>query len=274
LKPLQYRVETELEIEIEDVYKPNSVLDFPIRPSWSYGVSREVHEAKEQKYFDKYLDEIFSNYEKEELSYFEMNLETWRQLWRVLEISDIILFIVDIRFASLQFSPKFFDYCHNTIKKDLIIVLNKIDLVPTYLAAAWKSYFERKFPQIHVLLFSSSKQIKYKRNNTNNSNTILSKSEQDQHAAKIQSLAAELHTSRAHRQLYESVEKIVNNQVDLNDWNDLTKKIVDNTLNNQHISHVNIEDIKEMNSLYESTSVRSKFENGYVTIGCCGKLIF
>lgn len=32
-----------------------------------------------------------------ELSYFEMNLETWRQLWRVLEISDVLLLIVDVR---------------------------------------------------------------------------------------------------------------------------------------------------------------------------------
>lgn len=32
------------------------------------------------------------------LSYCELNLETWRQLWRVLEISDIILVIVDARY--------------------------------------------------------------------------------------------------------------------------------------------------------------------------------
>lgn len=32
-----------------------------------------------------------------ELSYFEMNLETWRQLWRVMEISDVLLLIVDVR---------------------------------------------------------------------------------------------------------------------------------------------------------------------------------
>lgn len=36
--------------------------------------------------------------ENKVLSYFELNLETWRQLWRVLEISDIILVIVDIRY--------------------------------------------------------------------------------------------------------------------------------------------------------------------------------
>lgn len=32
------------------------------------------------------------------LSFCELNLETWRQLWRVLELSDIVLVIVDARF--------------------------------------------------------------------------------------------------------------------------------------------------------------------------------
>lgn len=32
------------------------------------------------------------------LSYCELNLETWRQLWRVLEISDIVLIIADARY--------------------------------------------------------------------------------------------------------------------------------------------------------------------------------
>lgn len=32
------------------------------------------------------------------LSYYELNLETWRQLWRVLEMSDIILIVSDARY--------------------------------------------------------------------------------------------------------------------------------------------------------------------------------
>lgn len=36
--------------------------------------------------------------ENKTLSYCELNLETWRQLWRVLEISDIILVIADVRY--------------------------------------------------------------------------------------------------------------------------------------------------------------------------------
>jgi hypothetical protein len=57
----------------------------------------------------QYLEKIFSTYSPDELSYFEMNLETWRQLWRVLEMSDIILMIVDIRY------PVSLDTCIYTI---------------------------------------------------------------------------------------------------------------------------------------------------------------
>jgi len=45
----------------------------------------------------RYCKEIISN---EGLSYCELNLETWRQLWRVLEMSDILLHIVDVRWVS------------------------------------------------------------------------------------------------------------------------------------------------------------------------------
>ena len=37
--------------------------------------------------------------ENKALSLFELNLETWRQLWRVLELSDILLIIVDVRYS-------------------------------------------------------------------------------------------------------------------------------------------------------------------------------
>lgn len=41
--------------------------------------------------------------ENKVMSYFELNLETWRQLWRVLEISDIVLIIVDVRYPVCAF---------------------------------------------------------------------------------------------------------------------------------------------------------------------------
>jgi ribosome biogenesis GTPase A len=64
----------------------------------------------------EYLEKIFSTYSTDELSYFEMNLETWRQLWRVLEMSDIILMIADIRY------PVRLDTCIYNIHSSMIFI--------------------------------------------------------------------------------------------------------------------------------------------------------
>ena len=55
------------------------------------------------------MDNLFRAFgERRKLSYVELNLETWRQLWRVLEMSDIVLLIVDIRCpVSLTSRPLF-----------------------------------------------------------------------------------------------------------------------------------------------------------------------
>ena len=50
-KALEHRSESDLEIDIEDVYKPASPLDMPIRPKWSYEMTKEQLEAQEKTYF-------------------------------------------------------------------------------------------------------------------------------------------------------------------------------------------------------------------------------
>jgi ribosome biogenesis GTPase A len=46
-----------------------------------------------------YNTKLEKTFGRKDLSYYELNLETWRQLWRVLEMSDIVLVIVDIRYC-------------------------------------------------------------------------------------------------------------------------------------------------------------------------------
>jgi len=89
-----------------------------------------------------------------ELSHFELNLETWRQLWRVLEKSHILLVILDVRYAPATFPPSLYRYIKEK-GKEIIIVLNKIDLIKAELAAAWKNYFQSRYPGIHVVYFTS-----------------------------------------------------------------------------------------------------------------------
>ena len=57
-----------------------------------------LQDMKENKYFREYIDGIEKTFPLAELSYFELNLETWRQLWRVLEMTDILLVVIDSRF--------------------------------------------------------------------------------------------------------------------------------------------------------------------------------
>ncbi|XP_073455014.1 guanine nucleotide-binding protein-like 1 [Aquarana catesbeiana] len=154
-KILESVPETELEVDIMKIYRPGSVLDFPKRPAWNYDMSKETVLSQEEKSFRDYLQKIYENHNPRDLSYFDHNLETWRQLWRVLEMSDIVLLITDIRHPVLHFSPALYDYVTVDLERALIVVLNKTDLAPPSLVVAWKHYFQEMFPHVHVICFTS-----------------------------------------------------------------------------------------------------------------------
>ncbi|XP_046845261.1 guanine nucleotide-binding protein-like 1 isoform X2 [Xenia sp. Carnegie-2017] len=145
----------QLEITLEEIYKPGTVLDMPKRPRWSYTMSKHEVEKNEEKMFIKYVDDIKKENLGSQLSYFEMNLETWRQLWRVLEVSDIVLIITDVRYPVIHFSPTLYTYVRDELKKDIVLVLNKIDLVTPEVVVSWKCYFQEKFPHLHIVCFTS-----------------------------------------------------------------------------------------------------------------------
>uniref|UniRef100_W5L9P5 Guanine nucleotide-binding protein-like 1 n=1 Tax=Astyanax mexicanus TaxID=7994 RepID=W5L9P5_ASTMX len=153
---LQPVPERELEMDINQIY-PEEQLDFPRRPSWHYGMQREELLRKEERSFREFLENLHSRNPPETLSHFEHNLETWRQLWRVLEMSDVILLIVDIRHPVqvLQFPPALYHYITGPLKKQVVLVLNKIDLCPASLVLAWKHYITEHFPHLHCVCFTS-----------------------------------------------------------------------------------------------------------------------
>ena len=84
---------------------------------------------------------------------FEKNLEVWRQLWRVVEKSDVLVQIVDSRnpllFRSLSCSlmiircpdvDKYVKEVH-PMKRSMLIV-NKADLIPEHVRIEWGRYFD------------------------------------------------------------------------------------------------------------------------------------
>jgi len=151
--PIVKETPTNLEIGTDFCFIPG--LEFPKRPKWDYNLSQQLLDMKENKYFREYVDKIEKTFPLSELSYFELNLETWRQLWRVLEMSDILLVVVDARFPSLLFPPSLYDYVIQELKRDIVLVFNKIDLVPASVLVAWKEYFQTQFPLLHIIYFTS-----------------------------------------------------------------------------------------------------------------------
>jgi large subunit GTPase 1 len=73
---------------------------------------------------------------------FEKNFEIWKQLWRVIERSDVVVTIVDAR------NPLFFRNSHleQYIKevdeaKQILLLVNKADLLTEEQRAEWAEYF-------------------------------------------------------------------------------------------------------------------------------------
>ncbi len=50
-KELQKRDEKDLEIDFDEVYKPDSPLDMPIRPKWKYEVNFFSHASNSNRNF-------------------------------------------------------------------------------------------------------------------------------------------------------------------------------------------------------------------------------
>ena len=131
------------------------VIPIPLRPPWTNKMSREQVNRNERKRFEKYLELIYEALPPGRLNHFEHNLDVWRQLWRTCELSDVLLLCVDARHPLFHFPPSLHDYIVNKMRKPMVVVFNKIDLVPHKVLMEWKQYFETKFHNVTVVFFSS-----------------------------------------------------------------------------------------------------------------------
>ncbi|KAL7715619.1 Guanine nucleotide-binding protein-like 1 (Trinotate prediction) [Entamoeba marina] len=114
-------------------------LDIITRPPWNYDMTSEELNRNEKKVFTKWITNIIDTYQGS-INYFESNLETWRQLWRVVERSDVVLMIIDVRFGTLQYNNKLANWI-KSCGKGFGVILNKTDLVDKIVVEKWQKYF-------------------------------------------------------------------------------------------------------------------------------------
>lgn len=246
--------EKEMEIDPTD-YFPKDI-SFPQRPPWDFNMTAAALDAQEQKYFREYIQTLQNSPHWNDISYFELNLETWRQLWRVLEMCDILLLIVDVRYAGMMFPPSLYEFIVNDQKKNMILVLNKIDLVPASVVAGWKDFLTDKYPGLRVVYFTSCPGYNLRGGSSDKGGL------QVRRRKGRQRMCAEGATK-----ILEACKDIVRNEVDLSSWE---KKIKEET-------NVEFEDDETEvgETIYEKPDTtyytHEKYKNGVLTIGCVGQ---
>lgn len=79
-------------------------------------------------------------------TYYERNIEVWRQLWRVSELSSILMLLLDARCPPLHYPPSLDAYIKSLRPaRQVILVLTKIDIVGEECANAWRNWLKEKY---------------------------------------------------------------------------------------------------------------------------------
>ncbi|KAI5074215.1 hypothetical protein GOP47_0010176 [Adiantum capillus-veneris] len=122
-----------------------SSLKIPRRPKWHAAMTPEELDTRERQSFLKWRREIARLEENEKLvvTPFEKNIDVWRQLWRVVERSHLVVTVVDARNPLFYRCPDLETYVHeiDPFKRTMLLV-NKADLLPITARSKWSSYFK------------------------------------------------------------------------------------------------------------------------------------
>lgn len=133
------------------------LIKIPRRPKWDSSISAHELQTREKEAFLDWRRALAVLQETEELllTPYERNLEFWRQLWRVVERSDVIVQIVDARNPLLFRCEDLELYVKEVDPEKLnMILLNKADFLTDEQREAWAKYFADI--NLHVAFFSAT----------------------------------------------------------------------------------------------------------------------
>lgn len=120
-------------------------LTVPRRPKWDSTTTPERLDALERGSFLDWRRGLADLQENQDLlmTPFERNLEVWRQLWRVVERSDLVVQIVDARSPLLFRSDDLDNYVKDIDpKKENLLLINKADMLTVKQRQAWAKYLK------------------------------------------------------------------------------------------------------------------------------------
>ncbi|KRZ58005.1 Large subunit GTPase 1 -like protein [Trichinella nativa] len=129
------------------LYVPEDVeseLKVPRRPDWHGAKTAESLAAEEQRIFTEWRCRLNALHAKSGLvlTPYEKNPDIWRQLWRVLEISDVVVQVLDARNPYMFRVPDLELYVKElSSEKKIFLLLNKADLISAHQRKLWANHF-------------------------------------------------------------------------------------------------------------------------------------
>jgi ribosome biogenesis GTPase A len=153
----------------------------------------------------------------------------------------------------LHFSPTLYDYVTRIHNKQLIVVLNKIDLAPPSIVIATKDYFAEKFPQLHIIMFTS-----YPKELSTNHNDF------DNYQVMARIVRRKNYYAIGPITLFDCVASIVGTQIDLSSW----KEHIHACMQDEIMQQTDKPMIRE--NIDVSPLTMTKKANNYVTLGFTG----
>ncbi|KAJ3411419.1 hypothetical protein HDV05_002201 [Chytridiales sp. JEL 0842] len=141
-----YLLSVEEEQETLQKHRDNqAALRVPRRPVWDGIAKPEEQQRRERESFLEWRRGLVALEEEEGLlmTPYERNIEVWRQLWRVIERSDIVIQIVDARNPLLFRCADVDTYVSEVDpRKKCIMLVNKADMLTPKQRKMWADYFD------------------------------------------------------------------------------------------------------------------------------------
>ncbi|KAL4138076.1 hypothetical protein PRIC2_001585 [Phytophthora ramorum] len=130
------------------------------KPKWSRDMTPEELNEVDDRAFKEWVEYLEQEAENREdgaqINLYERNLEVWRQLWRVVERSSVLVHLADARCPLLHISDQLMTHIRTKFPwKRVVLVLTKTDLVAEERIQKWSNYLQARYGQgIPVLAYS------------------------------------------------------------------------------------------------------------------------
>ncbi|KAI5790178.1 hypothetical protein EDC01DRAFT_117529 [Geopyxis carbonaria] len=137
-------------------------LTVPRRPAWDSTTTPAELDQRERESFLAWRRNLADLQDNQDLMLtpFERNLEVWRQLWRVIERSDLVVQIVDARNPLLFRCEDLDKYVKEVDQnKNNLLLINKADLMTIEQRTAWADYFDEQGVRYRFFSAALAKEI-------------------------------------------------------------------------------------------------------------------